>query len=156
MKTLKKTVIVAVATLALAGLSGMTHGSNVFANSTGEGNLDVRSITDPSSSPSEIKQKAYRYAIKGYKKSIKTILTKNTEYADDTMLEIEEIFVKKSTDPEVKKIPLDKTKHNLDEKISPQHLKALFEHYKEMRDILDEVNWEAKWPDKIEESYPTN
>ncbi|WP_159583391.1 hypothetical protein [Streptococcus halichoeri] len=155
MKTLKKTVIVAVATLALAGLSGMTHGSNVFANDAGGGNLNVHSITDPNSSPSETKQKAYRYAIKGYKKSIKTILTKNTaeEFVDGTMLEVEELFVKDHKDLESK---LDKTKHNLEDKVSGQTLKELFDHYQKMRGILDEVNWEAKWPDKIEESDPTN
>ncbi|WP_159548065.1 hypothetical protein [Streptococcus halichoeri] len=154
MKTLKKTVIVAVATLALAGLSGMTHGSNVFANSTGEGSLNVHPITDPNSSPSETKQKAYRYAIKGYKKSIKTILTKNTaeEFVDGTMLEVEELFVKESNDPEVKDITWDKAKHDLEDKVSGQTLKELFDHYQKMRGILDEVNWEAKRPDKIEES----
>ncbi|WP_159544443.1 hypothetical protein [Streptococcus halichoeri] len=140
MKTLKKTVIVAVATLALAGLSGMTHGSNVFANSTGEGNLNVHSIE---------KTNKLRQEIKALKEQVEQKFKQYTpDYADETMQEIAKAFLSSDYRNEMginwdSKGDLDAPGTNLsleDTLTEVAGLEALTTHYQNILDIMSSVN----------------
>ncbi|PZO94653.1 MAG: hypothetical protein DI617_05815 [Streptococcus pyogenes] len=141
MKTLKKTVIVAVATLALAGLSGMTHGSNVFANDgVNKGELDVRSIE---------KTNKLRQGIKALKKQVEQKFKQYTpDYADETMQEIEKAFLSSDYRNEMginwdTKGDLDAPGTNLsleDTLTEVAGLEALTKHYQNILEIMSSVN----------------
>ncbi|WP_159560832.1 hypothetical protein [Streptococcus halichoeri] len=139
MKTLKKTVIVAVATLALAGLSGMTHGSNVFANSTGEGNLNVHSIE---------KTNKLRQEIKALKEQVEQKFKQYTpDYAEETMQEIAKAFLSSDYRNEMGlnwkpkgDLTVSDTKNLEDTLTEVAGLEALTKHYQNILNIMSSVN----------------
>ncbi|WP_159591684.1 hypothetical protein [Streptococcus halichoeri] len=155
MKTLKKTVSAAVAALALAGLFSVIHVTSAFASETGggTGTLAVRPIPKSESAETDFvelpenMQKLYRTAIKHYKNNIRKILTKHTdpEQVNAPMLEIEELFVEYTKYFDENLSSWKRTTHNLEDLLKGEALVKLLAHYKEKRDNLDGVSWNADW-----------
>ncbi|WP_159544445.1 hypothetical protein [Streptococcus halichoeri] len=150
MKTLKKTVSTAVAALVLAGLFSVTPATTAFAND--KTTLEVRSMAKPELESDFVElpenmQKLYRTAIKHYKNNIRKILTKHTdpEQVNAPMLEIEELFVEYTKYFDEDLNSWKKTAHNLEDLLKGEALVKLLAHYKEKRDNLDGVSWNADW-----------